>query len=55
MEIVDDFDDKKLQTLDLKFWIQPGGRMIIYEHYEKQMKSNLVVQRRRSQGCVPDP
>ena len=46
MEIGDDFDDKKLPTLDLKIWIQPGGRMIIYEHYEKPMKSNLVVQRK---------
>ena len=46
MEIGDDFNDQKLPTLDLKIWIQPGGWKVIFEHYEKPMKSNLVVQRR---------
>ena len=46
MEIADDFSDMKLPTLDLKIWIQPGGRIVLYEHFVKPMKSNLVVQRR---------
>ena len=46
MEIADDFQDKKLPTLDLKIWVQPGGKIVLYEHFVKPMKSNLVVQRR---------
>ena len=45
IEIEDDFEDKKLPTLDLKIRVHPSGR-ILFEHFEKPMKSNLVVQRR---------
>ena len=48
IEIKDDFDDEKLPTLDLKIWIQPDGRRVLYEHYEKPMKTNLVLQQKRA-------
>ena len=35
-----------MPTLDLKIWVQPGGKIVLYEHFVKPMKSNLVVQRR---------
>ena len=35
VEIGDDFEDMKLSTLDLKMWVQPSGKLILYEHYEK--------------------
>ena len=35
-----------MPTLDLKIWIQPGEKIVLYEHFVKPMKSNLVVQRR---------
>ena len=44
MEIGDDFDNKKLPTLDLEIWVQPGGR-VLYQHYEKPMNTNLVIQK----------
>ena len=45
IEIADDFDDMKLPTLDLKIWIHPTGRIILYEHFEKTMNTNLVLQK----------
>ena len=45
IEIGDDFEDKKLPTLDLKIWVQPSGRLVFYEHYEKPMKTNLALQK----------
>ena len=46
IEIGDDFDDGKLPTLDLKIWIQLVGncRIVVFEYYEKPMKTNLVLQ-----------
>ena len=44
VEIADDFDDRKLPTLDLKIWVHPEGRMVLYEHFEKTMNTNLVLQ-----------
>ena len=45
VEICDDFEDYKLPTLDLKIWIQPAGRQIIYEYFEKPMNTNLVLEK----------
>ena len=44
IEIEDDFDDRKLPTLDVKIWYQDGR--VLHEHYEKEMKSNLVLEQR---------
>ena len=44
MEIGDDFENNKLPTLDLEIWVQPGGR-VLYQHYEKPMNTNLVIQK----------
>ena len=35
IEIADDFDDMKLPTLDLKIWIHPTGRIILYERLRR--------------------
>ena len=46
VEIKDDFEDDKLPTLDLKIWMQKAGKcmIVLFEHYEKPMKTNLVIQ-----------
>ena len=44
IEIEDDFDDKKLPTLDIKIWYK-GGK-VLHEHFEKVMKTNLVLEQR---------
>ena len=44
IEIQDDFPDLKLPTLDLKIWVEK--EKILYEHYEKPMKTNLVLEQK---------
>ena len=40
-EILEDFEDNKLPSLDTTVWIE--GLTILFEHYGKPMSTNLVV------------
>ena len=44
IEIEDDFEEKKLPTLDVKIWYQENK--VMHEHFEKEMKTNLVLEQR---------
>ena len=44
IEIEDDFEEKKLPTLDVKIWYQENK--VMHEHFEKEMKPNLVLEQR---------
>ena len=46
MEIGDDFQDGKLPTLDVKVWVESKSKILIYEYFEKEMKTNMVIQRK---------
>ena len=45
IEIAEDFEDKKLPTLDLKVWMSLDNK-ILFEFYEKPMNTNMVLQRK---------
>ena len=34
-----------MPTLDLKIWVNRTGRIILYEHFEKTMNTNSVLQK----------
>ena len=43
IELGEDFSDGKLPSLDIAIWVV-ADRLIMYEHYEKTMASNLLVE-----------
>ena len=43
VELGEDFVDGKLPSLDIEIWVV-ADRMIMYEHFEKTMASNLLVE-----------
>ena len=43
IELGEDFVDGKLPSLDINIWVV-NGRLILFEHFEKTMASNLVVE-----------
>ena len=43
VELEEDFTDGKLPSLDIAIWVE-AGRRVMYEHFEKTMASNLLVE-----------
>ncbi len=43
MELGEDFEDGKLPSLDINIWVV-GGKLVLYEFFEKVMASNLMVE-----------
>ena len=43
-EVEDDYEDRRLPTLDFSLWIKKGGE-ISHSYYEKDMKSQIMLER----------
>ena len=48
LEIGEDFEDKKLPTLDVKIWV--AGNMIHFDFFEKPMSTNTVLHAKEAQS-----
>jgi hypothetical protein len=48
LEIGEDFEDKKLPTLDVKIWV--AGNMIHFDFFEKPMSTNMVLHAKTAQS-----